>query len=196
MQPTPTTPSRAQPRALTGRRCRIAWQRDRPRRRADVYVDESTEGGTPQTNNVVSNQFVNRAAAVKDWIASPRAWQEGRLTDVAVPAPTPLWTPQEILAPLGTMKATPGDPATTGRTSLLTSVLGALNPFAGNSPWLARCRRRPALVGRCRGRAARDRCRIIRCPSTSGADDRLAHLRPEYLSGQRRHHRYNIARSG
>ncbi len=99
-------------------------------------VDTLTEGGTPQTNNVVSNQFVNRAAAVKDWIASPRALA-GRSVDPTptVPAPTPLWTPQQILAPFGTMKATPGTGATAVRTTaLLTSVLGVLNPFAGNSP--------------------------------------------------------------
>ena len=36
-------------------------------------VDTLTAGGAGQTNDVVSNHFMNRAAAVKDWIASPRA---------------------------------------------------------------------------------------------------------------------------
>ena len=66
-------------------------------------------GRNAADNNVVSNQIVNHAAAVKDWIASPRALA-GRSVDPppTVPAPTTLWTPHQILAPFGTMKATPG----------------------------------------------------------------------------------------
>ncbi len=94
------------------------------------------EGRTAATNNVVANQFVNRAAAVKDWIASPLA-VAGRSVDTTptVPTPTPLWTPPQNLAPFGTMKAAPGTGSTAVRTtSLLTTVLGGLNPFAGNTP--------------------------------------------------------------
>ena len=95
-----------------------------------------SEGGAAATNNVVANQFVNRAAAVKDWIASPLA-VAGRSagTTPTISPPTSLWTPSQSLAPFGTMKATPGTGATAVRTtSLLTSVLGGLNPFAGNTP--------------------------------------------------------------
>ncbi len=96
--------------------------------------DTLTEGGAAQTNDV-ANQFASSAAAVKDWIASPRALA-GRSIDTTptVPAPTPLWTPPQILAPLGTMKAAPGTGATAVRTTLLTTVLGVVNPFAGNTP--------------------------------------------------------------
>lgn len=102
--------------------------------RTPASIDTLTEGGAAQTNNVVANQFVNRAAAVKDWIASPRALA-GRSVDATptVSAPTPLWTPPQILAPFGTMKATPGTGATVRTSTLLTSVLGIVNPFAGNS---------------------------------------------------------------
>jgi hypothetical protein len=54
-------------------------------------------------------------------------------TTPTVPASTPLWTPSQILAPFGTMKATPGSTAVR-TTGLLTTVLGVVNPFAGNSP--------------------------------------------------------------
>ena len=92
-----------------------------------------SESGAAATNNVVANQFVNRAAAVKDWIASPLA-VAGRSVDTT-PSTTTLWTPPRILAPFGTMKATPGTGTTAVRTtSLLTTVLGGLNPFAGNTP--------------------------------------------------------------
>ena len=92
-----------------------------------------TEGSVAATNNVVANQFVNRATAVKDWITSPLA-VAGRSVDTT-PSTTSLWTPPRILAPFGTMKATPGTGATAVRTtSLLTTVLGGLNPFAGNTP--------------------------------------------------------------
>ncbi|MFY9920752.1 MAG: hypothetical protein WAL26_20515, partial [Mycobacterium sp.] len=96
--------------------------------------DTLTEGGAAQTNDV-ANRFASSAAAVKDWIASPRALA-GRSIDTTptVPAPTPLWTPPQILAPLGTMKAAPGTGATAVRTTLLTTVLGVVNPFAGNTP--------------------------------------------------------------
>jgi ABC-2 type transport system ATP-binding protein len=98
-------------------------------------VDTLTDGGGTQTNNIVSSQFANGAAAVKDWITSPRALA-GRTVDLTptISAPTPLWTPPQILAPFGTMKATPGTGVTAVRTTLLTSVLGVVNPFAGNSP--------------------------------------------------------------
>ena len=95
-----------------------------------------TEGTTAATNNVVANHFVNRAAAVKDWIASPLA-AAGRSVDTTppVPTPTPLWTPPQNLAPLGTMKAAPGTGTTAVRTtSILTSMFGLTNPFAGNTP--------------------------------------------------------------
>ncbi len=97
--------------------------------------DTLTEGGAAQKNNVVANQFASNAAVVKDWISSPRALA-GRSVDTTptVPAPTSLWTPPQILAPLGTMKAAPGAGATAVRTTLLTTVLGVVNPFAGNTP--------------------------------------------------------------
>ena len=85
---------------------------------------------------MVAYHFVNRAAAVKDWIASPLA-AAGRSVDTTptVPAPTPLWTPPQNLVPFGTMKAAPGTGSTAIRTtSLLTTVLGGLNPFAANTP--------------------------------------------------------------
>ena len=109
---------------------RNALTRKRPLRR------HLSEGSAAATNNVVANQFVNRAAAVKDWIASPLALA-GRSagTTPTISPPTSLWTPSQSLAPFGTMKATPGTGATAVRTtSLLTTVLGGLNPFAGNAP--------------------------------------------------------------
>ena len=60
----------------------------------------------------------NRATAVKDWIASPLALA-GRSagTTPTISPPTSLWTPSQSLAPLGTMKATPGTGATAVRTT-------------------------------------------------------------------------------
>ncbi len=95
-----------------------------------------TDGGVAGTNNVVSSGFANRAATVKDWIASPLA-VAGRSVDTTptITPSTSLWTPPQILAPLGTMRATPGTGSTAVRTTnVLTSVLGGLNPFAGNTP--------------------------------------------------------------
>jgi ABC-2 type transport system ATP-binding protein len=98
--------------------------------------ENPTDGGVAATNNVVSSGFANRAATVKDWIASPLA-VAGRSVDTTptISPSTSLWTPPQILAPLGTMRATPGTGSTAARTtSVLTSVLGGLNPFAGNTP--------------------------------------------------------------
>lgn len=94
------------------------------------------DAGAAGTTTVVSNQFANRAAVAKDWIASPSA-VAGRSVDTTptTPAITPLWTPPRIIAPFGTMQATPGTGSTAVRTtSPLTVVLGGLNPFAGNTP--------------------------------------------------------------
>ncbi len=96
----------------------------------------SVDGNAAETNTVVSNQFVNRAASLKDWIRSPLA-VAGRSADTTptTPATTQLWSPPQIFAPLGTMRATPGTASPVVRaSSVLTTVLGSLNPFAGNTP--------------------------------------------------------------
>ena len=87
--------------------------------------------------NVVANGFVNRAPAIKDWLASPRA-EAGRAADTAPPVPTQssLWTPPRILdAPLFTMRAAPTASVSVKRPNLLAAVLGnVFNPFAGTAP--------------------------------------------------------------
>ncbi len=100
--------------------------------------EDALKDGVSQTNNVVTNQFVNKSPAVKDWLASPRV-AAGRAVDIAAPVSTQtsLWTPQRILtAPLATMKAAPTTPPIAGRApNLLTAVLdGVFNPFAGSAP--------------------------------------------------------------
>ena len=123
------TTSRTDGSSLTDR---LAARTDRVG--VETSTHESADGGAAQTNNVVANQFVNHAAAVKDWLASPSA-VAGRSIDTSPdPAPPALWTPPDILAPLGTMKAAPAASTTTGRSNLLTTVLNAVNPFAGNTP--------------------------------------------------------------
>ena len=114
---------------------RLAARAERVAAGALLSEDPLTDGGI-QTNNVVANQFVNRSAAVKDWLASPRV-AAGRAVDTAAPASarTSLWTPRILTAPLATMKAAP-TPSTAGRApNLLTAVLGGVfNPFASNAP--------------------------------------------------------------
>ena len=82
-------------------------------------------------DNVVANGFVNRAPAIKDWLASPPA-------DTAPPVSTQpsLWTPPRILdAPLFTMRAAPTASVSVKRPNLLAAVLGnVFNPFAGTAP--------------------------------------------------------------
>ena len=88
-------------------------------------------------DNIVANGFVNRAPAIKDWLASPRA-EAGRAADTAPPVSTQpsLWTPPRILdAPLFTMRAAPTASVPVKRPNLLAAVLGnVFNPFAGTAP--------------------------------------------------------------
>jgi ABC-2 type transport system ATP-binding protein len=96
---------------------------------------------TTDTNNVTANEFVGRAPAIKEWLASPRV-VAGRAGDTAstVSTQTSLWTPPRFLTgqgPLLTMKAAPATTALTAlrAPNLLTSVLGdVFNPFAGTAP--------------------------------------------------------------
>ncbi|HEX7430335.1 MAG TPA: CocE/NonD family hydrolase, partial [Mycobacterium sp.] len=86
-------------------------------------------------DNVVANQFVNRAPALKDWMASPRA-VAGRAADtLTVSGQTSLWTPPRNLTPVRSLVTMTAAPTSTSSTpNLLTSVLNVLSPFAGNSP--------------------------------------------------------------
>ena len=100
---------------------------------------ESTDSDA-DTNNVVANGFVNRASAIKDWLASPPV-AAGRAADTApiVPTQSPLWTPPRILTGQGsllTIKAASAAPLTANRApNLLAAVLGdVFNPFAGTAP--------------------------------------------------------------
>ncbi len=115
---------------------RLASRTERDGAQASTNPENLTEDNAAGTNNVVASQFANTAATVKDWIRSPLA-VAGRSVDTTptISPSTSLWTPSQSLAPLGTMRATPGTDSTAVRTtSLLTSVLGGLNPFAGNTP--------------------------------------------------------------
>ena len=123
--------------------------------------DPSSTDSDADTNNVVANQFVNKAPAIKDWLASPRA-AAGRAADTAPPVPTQssLWTPPRILnAPLFTMKAAPTASVSVKRPNLLAAVLGdVFNPFAGTAPnaptpesplsWVMACGGTPATFRR------------------------------------------------
>ncbi|RDH78337.1 peptidase S15 [Mycolicibacterium moriokaense] len=117
----------------TGRSPRKERIAARPERDSaqEATVDTLTASGAAQ-NNQDSAPIANRVAAAKDWFDSPRA-VAGRSVDTTSTVTTPLWTPPQVLAPLGTMTATPGT-GTTAVRSVLTTVLGAANPFAGNSP--------------------------------------------------------------
>ena len=128
-----TTTTRTGGSSLTDR---LTARTERGGAQASTTPENLTESSAAGTNNVVSDQFANTAATVKDWIRSPLA-VAGRSVDTTATTPPPagLWTPSQTLAPLGTMRATPGTGSTAVRTtSLLTTVLGGLNPFAANTP--------------------------------------------------------------
>jgi ABC-2 type transport system ATP-binding protein len=90
------------------------------------------------TDNVVTNEFVNGAPTIKEWLASPRV-AAGRAGDTMSTDSTQpsLWTPRRFLTgqgPLITMTAAPAT-TTVGAPNLMATVLGdVFNPFAGNSP--------------------------------------------------------------
>jgi ABC-2 type transport system ATP-binding protein len=90
------------------------------------------------TDNVVTNEFVNGSPTIKEWLASPRV-AAGRAGDtVSTDSTQPsLWTPRRFptgQGPLITMTAAPAT-TTVRAPNLLAAVLGdVFNPFAGNSP--------------------------------------------------------------
>ena len=112
---------------------RLAARADRIAARASSPDTSLTEDGG--ADNVVANQFVNRAPALKDWMASPRA-VAGRAADtLTVSGQTSLWTPPRNLTPVRSLVTMTAAPTSTSSTpNLLTSVLNVLSPFAGNSP--------------------------------------------------------------
>ena len=137
----PTTSRSGGSSSLADRRAALADRRAAARAERlaarKTLPDPSSTDGDADTNNVVANQFVNKAPTIKDWLASPRV-AAGRAADTAPPVPTQssLWTPPRILnAPLFAMKAAPTASVSVNRPNLLAAVLGdVFKPFAGTAP--------------------------------------------------------------
>jgi ABC-2 type transport system ATP-binding protein len=108
---------------------------DRPAARtnradAPTSLPDNSGNGAAPTTNVVANEFVNTATAVKDWVASSQA-VAGRSAVTTQTVSTPLWTPPRIVTPPGTVSA----PSTITRaTTPLAVALNIANPLAGGAP--------------------------------------------------------------